>query len=92
MVCLDERVEKIKCLFVDRKKYFVINRGRQYGKTTTLKLLAKYLEREYTVFSLDFQKMETGNFKDALTFSKAFIEKLLIALGNMELEDREVGS
>lgn len=89
MVCLDERVEKIKCLFVDRKKYFVINRGRQYGKTTTLKLLAKYLEREYTVFSLDFQKMETGNFKDALTFSKAFIEKLLIALGNMELEDRE---
>lgn len=32
MVNLDERLSKIKRLFVDRGKYFVINRGRQYGK------------------------------------------------------------
>ena len=39
MVQLDDRMEQIKTLFVDRKKYFVINRGRQYGKTTTLRAL-----------------------------------------------------
>lgn len=33
MVRLDERLDRIKKLFVDRGKYFVINRGRQYGKT-----------------------------------------------------------
>ncbi len=40
MVRLEERLEKIKTLYVDRGKYFVINRGRQYGKTTTLRALA----------------------------------------------------
>lgn len=90
MVSLDDRIEKIKRLFVDRKKYFVINRGRQYGKTTTLKALAKELVKDYLVFSLDFQKFETGNFKDARTFSKAFVDKLLIALETVKLEDKEV--
>ena len=71
MVRLDERIAKIKKLFVDRKKYFVINRGRQYGKTTTLKALAKELAKDYLVFALDFQKFETGNFENAVKFSKA---------------------
>lgn len=45
MVRLDERLDRIKRLFVDRGKYFVINRGRQYGKTTTLQALAEYLKQ-----------------------------------------------
>ena len=55
MVKLDERLEKIKRLYVDRKKYFVINRGRQYGKTTTLKALAEYLKDMYVVIAMDFR-------------------------------------
>ena len=43
MVRLDDRLEKIKEDYVDYGSYFVINRGRQYGKTTTLQALAKYL-------------------------------------------------
>lgn len=39
MVRLDDRLRKIKRLYVDRRKYFVINRGRQYGKTKTLRAL-----------------------------------------------------
>ena len=42
MVRLDDRLEKIKRLYVKRGKYFVINRGRQYGKTTTLRALKEY--------------------------------------------------
>ena len=54
MVRLDDRLREIKRLYVDRGKYFLINRGRQYGKTTTLRALAKYLREEYLVLSMDF--------------------------------------
>ena len=46
MVNLDERMIRIKEL-VDKQKYFVINRARQYGKTTTLWALRQYLKEEY---------------------------------------------
>ena len=45
MVRLDDRLEKIKRLFVDRGKYFIINRGRQYGKTTIMYLLERQLQQ-----------------------------------------------
>ena len=54
MVNIDERVQEIKKM-VDRGDYFCINRGRQYGKTTTLRFLKKALEAEYTVFSISFE-------------------------------------
>ena len=38
MVDLSERVREIARL-IDDKKYLTINRGRQYGKTTTLTAL-----------------------------------------------------
>lgn len=89
MVRLDERVEKTKRLFVDRKKYFVINRGRQYGKTTTLKALAKYLEREYVVFLLDFQEFRPTDFDDGVIFSKTFVTKILSIVENAEPKEWE---
>lgn len=73
MVHLDDRLEKIKKLYVDRKKYFVINRGRQYGKTTTLRALEEYLKDDYIVLSMDFQMMSTGDFVDEQTFVQSFI-------------------
>lgn len=41
MVCIDERLAEIKKM-VDDGKYFAINRARQYGKTTTLRLLGRF--------------------------------------------------
>lgn len=76
MVRLDDRLDKIKRLFVDRGKYFVINRGRQYGKTTTLMALAEYLKDDYAVISMDFQMMSSANFADEETFVVAFLEYL----------------
>ncbi|MDE7478758.1 MAG: ATP-binding protein [Lachnospiraceae bacterium] len=84
MVQLDERMEKIKKLYVDRRKYFVINRGRQYGKTTTLLALKGYLSKEYIVFSLDFQRLGTKDFTDEITFSHSFIDMISTALRNVE--------
>ena len=80
MVRLDDRLDAIKRLYVDRGKYFVINRGRQYGKTTTLRLLIEYLRDDYAVIPMDFQLMSTANFADEQTFVvkfAAYLEKLL---------------
>ena len=79
MVGLDDRLAKIKRTLVDRKKYFVINRGRQYGKTTTLRELEGYLKDDYIVASLDFQGLGSEDFADALTFSRAFAKVLMRA-------------
>ncbi len=89
MVRLDNRVNCIKELLVDRKKYFVINRGRQYGKTTTLNALEKYLEDDYIVLALDFQEVETGNFADGVIFSRTFAQKLSEAFDYVRADDQE---
>lgn len=47
------------CAMVRRGDYFTINRARQYGKTTMLAALAKALEHDYAVISLDFQKFSS---------------------------------
>lgn len=74
MVRLDERLDKIKRLYVDRGKYFIINRGRQYGKTTTLKALTKYLADDYTVVAMDFQRISSACFADEQVFVISFVE------------------
>lgn len=74
MVRLDDRLKKIKEDFVDYGSYFVINRGRQYGKTTTLIALEEYLFEEYIVVSLDFQMLGTEDFADEARFSSAFLD------------------
>lgn len=93
MVRLEDRLEKIKRSFIDRGKYFVINRGRQYGKTTTLRALAEYLQDDYAVISMDFQLMSTANYADEGTFVVSFIESLEDVLSYdraaMENIDRE---
>lgn len=74
MVRLDDRLAQMKELFVDRGKYFAINRGRQYGKTTTLMALEDYLRDSYTVIAMDFQLLSTANFADEEAFVIAFTE------------------
>ncbi len=79
MVDISERLGKIKEL-IDRGEYFTINRARQYGKTTTLRILKKYLRDEYLVVSLDFQKLDAAKFQDGNIFSLAFATYFLQVL------------
>ena len=65
---------------IERGDYFVINRGRQYGKTTTLKALEKYLADDYCVLSLDFQNMDPEDFDTTSSFVMAFAQEILSAL------------
>ena len=76
MVDLSDRVKEIKKL-VDDGKYFAINRARQYGKTTTISRLCEYLQNDYYVLSLDFQKISNASFKSEEAFVKAFSRSVL---------------
>lgn len=71
MVDLTDRVAQIKRM-VDAGKYFVINRARQYGKTTTLTALRKPLNQDYVVLPLDFQGIGSAGFSTEEKFVKEF--------------------
>ena len=89
MVRLDDRLKIIRDDYVEYGSYFVINRGRQYGKTTTLAALEEYLQDDYIVLSLDFQQMGTEDFADAPTFAHAFANILIETLEINGMCDRK---
>ncbi|MDR1600230.1 MAG: ATP-binding protein, partial [Oscillospiraceae bacterium] len=59
MVDIAGKVDTIVRDYVDRGRYFVINRARQYGKTTTLGMLARRLSGQYLVFRASFEGSES---------------------------------
>ena len=89
MVKLDDRLKRIKEEYVDEGAYFVINKGRQYGKTTVLNALKRYLKADYIVLLLDFQEVETASFANGAVFSQSFARKLSIAFRGIEAEGKE---
>ncbi|MBQ4407223.1 MAG: AAA-like domain-containing protein [Bacteroidales bacterium] len=75
MVNIDSRIDEIEKA-VAKGEYITINRGRQYGKTTTLYHLAEKLQENYVVFSLSFERMGEAEFgtDDALAYN--FLDKM----------------
>ena len=63
MVPIDRQVNAAARL-VEDGMYFCINRGRQYGKTTTLAFLKEHLEKQgYVVFSISFEGLADDSYK-----------------------------
>lgn len=83
MVNIETRLNVMKSM-VEQGQYFTINRARQYGKTTTLHALEKFLKQDYAVISLDFQMLSTADFKDECTFVEAFAGEFLDAAADMD--------
>ena len=67
MVDISGRLEKIKSL-VDAGKYFTINRARQYGKTTTLRALYRYLQKNIMLSFWIFRLLTMINLKMEMFF------------------------
>jgi len=72
---------------IEKEEYFVINRARQYGKTTTLSQLRKFLEDEYVVISLTFQKFGDSDFSSEERFCQEFLTQISIVLEPSGLSD-----
>ena len=87
MVNLDRRLKEIKEL-VDAGSYFTINRARQYGKTTVLRALNRYLQEEYYVVLMDFQTFGEAKFKNENIFALSFASSFLRLLNRNHLNMR----
>ncbi|MGL5330854.1 MAG: GxxExxY protein [Peptostreptococcaceae bacterium] len=74
MVNIDNKLKSIIKL-VQKECYFVINRPRQYGKTTTLNRLEQILKSRYKVISLDFEGLGKV-FESEEKFCKYFIDSI----------------
>lgn len=79
MVDISARLQEIREL-VDNGDYFVINRARQYGKTTVLKNLKKTLSDEYFVFSISFEGLTYDVFDNENTFCQRVFKLLYTAM------------
>ncbi|RMD04323.1 AAA family ATPase [Clostridium autoethanogenum] len=75
MVDISDKLDKILKL-IQRGKYFVINRPRQYGKTTTLYMIERGLaeNKEYLVISISFEGVGDLIFEKEQSLVKAFLE------------------
>ena len=73
MVDISNKLENIKKL-VEKEKYFIINRPRQYGKTTTLVALENNLKDEYLVISISFEGTDINSFSTPQNFCNLFVE------------------
>ena len=72
MVDIGEKLNGIAKM-VERGDYFTINRPRQYGKTTTLHMLAKSLLKEYTCINLSFEGLGDSMYASSASFCQFFL-------------------
>lgn len=88
MVDISRKLENIVKL-VENEEYFIINKPRQYGKTTTLFLLNKYLKSIdiYIPIKISFEGIGDISFENEHLFSKVFLELLI---KNLRLHNEEL--
>jgi len=90
MVDISEKVEKIFKM-VEGAKYFTINRGRQYGKTTTIGRLEKRLDDEgsYTCISISFQYSTEKMFAGEEGFCQGFLNTIFDSIELINPEEAQ---
>ncbi|MDR0908851.1 MAG: hypothetical protein LBM77_03710 [Spirochaetaceae bacterium] len=79
MVDISGKLAQIKAM-IDKEQYFTINRGRQYGKTTTLNALADTLGPEYIALWISLEGMTNDTFEDESKFVCIFLDRIEKAL------------
>ncbi|WP_411680051.1 AAA family ATPase [Clostridium thailandense] len=90
MVDTSNKIDEIINL-VKNEEYFIINRPRQYGKTTTLFLLNNRLKKsvDYLPIKISFEGIGDLIFEDEIKFSKGFLKilKRPLELDNQDIAD-----
>lgn len=90
MVDTSNKIDKIMKLIYD-EEYFIINRPRQYGKTTTFFLLNNKLKEteDYLPIKISFEGIGDLIFENEQSFSKTFLE---IVERNLLLNNKELAA
>ena len=79
MVDISGKIEQIMQL-IDRGHYFTINRGRQYGKTTTLLQLEKRLADDHVCANISFEASDDKDFETSEAFCRMFLRLIAKSL------------
>jgi hypothetical protein len=86
MADTSEKIAKIMEL-IEKGKYFTINRGRQYGKTTTIRILEKVLqEKGYQVARISFEGIGDTPFENEENFCQNIIDQISSAINRTDAE------
>ena len=67
-------------------KYFYIQRPRQYGKTTMLMAIARFIRDQYLVIPLNFQRFSQDDFIDTKSFLYTIWDEILSLANDEDLE------
>ena len=89
MVDITKRLDDIVNRVADGE-YITINRGRQYGKTTTLYHLAQRLKNDYVVFSISFEKFGKTEFSSEDALAYHFVNSLYKKIRNIKALNESV--
>ena len=80
MVSINRQVNAAARL-VEGNMYFCINRGRQYGKTTTLAFLKEHLEKQgYVMFSISFEGLADSTYDSLESLLYASVARMAFPL------------
>ena len=84
---LDRTLEMVR-----KGLYFIINRPRQYGKTTTLHTIERLLKEtgDYVVFRISFEGLGDSMFETEVAFTQGFVE-VLATKARYSAKDMEAG-
>ncbi len=89
-----ETTGKFKKIFelVELGEYFTIHRPRQYGKTTMLETIGRYLRplKEWLVFKISFEGIGSEVFLDEGAFCNVFLE--LLEQQMIEYEEKDLAA
>jgi len=89
MVDISQKIEEIFDM-VEYGYYFTINRGRQYGKTTTIGKLRKRLPADYICASISFQGSTDKMFSDEEGFCKGLLSRIYRSLLSEHKEEAKL--
>lgn len=78
MVDISNKLDKVFKL-IEKGKYFVINRPRQYGKTTTLFLLNRELKKDnnYLPIKISFEAIDSETYNEMKSFLKSVMTQII---------------
>ena len=86
MVDITDKIDEIIRDYIECDEYFVINRARQYGKSTTLELLYSRLKKDYLVLDISFEAAEDC-FASIHTMAQGVINKIFRALSENDVSN-----
>lgn len=89
MADVHEKLDKIEDM-ISKGQYFVMNRPRQYGKTTTIYLLEQRLKEDYLIISCSFEGLGNNFFSDEKYFSNRILEVLADSLEFNNKEEAKI--